>query len=146
MSVVTICTAGEREAPARVRDLLDRLARTRALEPDVLADMQVALDEVLSNIVHNGLADGLPHRIEVALSIEPGEVTAEVEDDCAPFDPLSVAAPDLHAPLRERRVGGLGVHFVRSLMSDVRYVRVGSRNRLVLRKRRLLEGGASGIA
>lgn len=134
MSVVTICLTGEPGAPGQVRDLLDRLARARSLEPDVLADMQIALDEILTNIVHNGLADGLPHRIEVVLSVEPGSVTAQVEDDCAPFDPLSVPVPDLRSSLGQRRVGGLGVHFVRNLMNEVRYLRVGSRNRLVLRR------------
>lgn len=134
MSIVTICLAGGPGASAQVRDLLDRLARAGGLEPGILADMQVALDEILTNIVHNGLADGLPHRIEVSLSIEPRSVVAEVEDDCAPFDPLSVPAPDLRSSLAERRVGGLGVHFVRNLMDDVRYLRVGARNRLVLRR------------
>ena len=67
--------------------------------------------------------------------MSPEALEAEVEDDGRPFDPLGVPAPDLQAPLPERRVGGLGIHFVRRLMSEVRYARVDGRNRLVLRKR-----------
>lgn len=128
---------------AKVQGLLDGLAGAHRLEPDAVADMQVALDEVLSNILRNGFGDGLPHRIEVTLSVDRGGLTAEIEDDCAPFDPLGVPPPDLRGSLQERRVGGLGVHFVRKLMSEVRYARVGARNRLVLRKS-LTDAGEDG--
>jgi serine/threonine-protein kinase RsbW len=70
-------------------------------------------------------------------------LTAKIEDDCAPFDPLGVAAPDLRPSLKDRRVGGLGIHFVRNLMSEVSYARVGARNRLVLR-RTLTDMGEAG--
>ena len=128
----------------RVQELLDRLAGAYRLQPAVVADMQVALDEVLSNILQNGFGDGLPHRIEVTLSVDGQALTAEIEDDCAPFDPLGVAPPELGASLRDRRVGWLGVHFVRNLMSEVRYARSGAGNRLVLRKSLIDQGGANG--
>jgi anti-sigma regulatory factor (Ser/Thr protein kinase) len=134
MASVVATITGHGEDVARVQALLDELAGAHQLEPDVVTDMQVALDEVLSNILRNGFADGRPHRIEVTLSLAPEALTAEVEDDCAPFDPLTVAPPELGASLKDRRVGGLGVHFVRNLMSEVSYARIGARNRLVLKK------------
>jgi serine/threonine-protein kinase RsbW len=134
MTSVVATITGQGEGVARVQALLDELAGAHRLPPDVVTDMQVALDEVLSNILRNGFADGGPHQIEVTLSVDPQALTAEVVDDCAPFDPLTVALPELGASLKERRVGGLGVHFVRNLMSEVSYARVGARNRLVLKK------------
>jgi anti-sigma regulatory factor (Ser/Thr protein kinase) len=131
---------------ARVSALLDELARAHRLDADAVADMQVALDEILSNILENGFADGRAHRIDVALSVDGDRLTAEVEDDCAAFDPLSVPPPELETPLKDRRVGGLGVHFVRSLMSQVSYTRVGARNRLVLTKSLAVEGSVDGDA
>lgn len=118
----------------RVQGMLDTLAATNRLPPDPVTDMQVALDEVLSNILRSGFSDGSPHRIDITLSVDSQALTAEIEDDCAPFDPLAVAVPDLRGSLHERRVGGLGIHFVRSLMSEVVYARVRGRNRLVLKK------------
>jgi len=146
-SVVTTIT-GPSDGVTRVRELLDGLARAHRLRPDVVADMQVALDEILSNILHHGFAGGARHRIEVRLSVDPHALVAEVEDDCPPFDPLAVPSPDLGASLKDRRVGGLGVHFVRNLMNEVQYSRSGARNRLVL-KRSLSgsgEGEGNGVA
>jgi serine/threonine-protein kinase RsbW len=61
-------------------------------------------------------------------------IEATIEDDGVPFNPLDIAAPDTRAPLRERRIGGVGLHFVKNLMSEVSYNRIGSHNRLVLRR------------
>jgi hypothetical protein len=50
------------------------------------------------------------------------------------FDPFSLATPDTNLPLEERSIGGLGVHFTRTLMSAYGYRREGDRNRVELRK------------
>jgi anti-sigma regulatory factor (Ser/Thr protein kinase) len=127
---VTITAPGPEAAG--VPDLLDSLARAHALDPGAVADMQVALDEALSNILRNGFADGAAHRLDVAIVVHGDRLIAELVDDCAPFDPLAVPPPDVGATLADRPVGGLGVHFVRHLMSRVSYTRIGDRNRLVL--------------
>ncbi|HEY7743413.1 MAG TPA: ATP-binding protein [Burkholderiales bacterium] len=124
-----------REEFARVVRTVDRLAAEHHLAADVVKDMQVALDEVLTNIVSYGYADEAEHEIRVRLSVHDNLLEATVEDDGAPFNPLEGPVPDTRAPLRERRIGGLGMHFVKNLMSEVSYNRVGDRNRLVLRKR-----------
>jgi anti-sigma regulatory factor (Ser/Thr protein kinase) len=73
--------------------------------------------------------------ILVRLAYQPGEVHVDVEDEGKPFDPLQVPPPDLHSPLQERQVGGLGIHFIKQLVDEVTYARVDGRNRLHLTKR-----------
>jgi serine/threonine-protein kinase RsbW len=120
---------------ARVAGEVDRLGIEYRIAEDALADIQVALDEVLTNVIDYGYADGAEHLISVRLQVVDGVFEATIEDDGRPFDPLASAPPDLNAALRERTVGGLGVHFVKNLMTDVVYERIGGHNRLVLRKR-----------
>jgi len=118
---------------ARMPELVDRLAAEHRLAADVVYGMNVALDEMLSNIIKYGFADDGIHEINVRLSVFEATVVAEIEDDGQPFDPLELPAPDVDAPLEERKVGGLGIHIVRTLMSKVEYARIGGRNRLVMR-------------
>jgi anti-sigma regulatory factor (Ser/Thr protein kinase) len=117
----------------RVPDLIAGLAAQHDLPPAAVFDMNVALDEVLSNIIKYAYPDQQVHEIELRLIASKDEVIAEINDDGRPFDPLSVPPPQLDQPIAERRVGGLGIHFVRNLMSDASYSRVGGRNRLILR-------------
>ena len=131
---VEVMIASRPEELARVTARLDDLAARRGLPPDAVADMSVALDEVLANVLSHAYDDAGAHEIRIALAVYPDALRAEIEDDGRPFDPLTVAAPDRATPLAERGVGGLGIHFVRSLMSEVAYRRIGDRNRLVLTK------------
>jgi len=119
---------------AGVPQWIAEFAAAQGISGAIVSELNVALDEVLSNIVKYGYADDEVHRIEIQLTISEAAIEAQIEDDGIAFDPLAVPAPDLNAPLAERKVGGLGIHFVRTLMSEVTYSRAAGRNRLVLVK------------
>ena len=129
---------------ARVVELIEELASLQQLPPSSIWPLNVALDEVLSNIISYGHEDGRAHEICVRVSLEHGLMVAEVEDDGKAFDPLAAPTPEIDVPLEERSVGGLGIHIVRNLMDEVTYSRIAGRNRLTL-KRALVknEGGCS---
>ena len=97
--------------------------------------MQVALDEILTNILNYAYTDQGEHEIRIRLRIVDDALEAMIEDDGKPFNPLQIAPPDVRAPLRERKIGGVGVHFVKNLMNEVSYDRVDGRNRLVLKRK-----------
>jgi serine/threonine-protein kinase RsbW len=96
----------------------------------------VILDELFSNIVRHGYGESKASgTIKVDLSFVRSRLRIVVIDDSPAFDPLTAAAPDLDLPVSQRPTGGLGIHFVRSLIDDARYSRRGERNRLVLVRR-----------
>ncbi|MBI3919204.1 MAG: ATP-binding protein [Betaproteobacteria bacterium] len=123
-----------REEFPRVVDAVDRFAAEHRLSQGVVGDMQVALDEILTNIVDYGYTDHADHEIRIRLRVIDNVLEAAIEDDGFPFNPLESHAPDVSAQLSERRAGGLGIHFVKNLMTEIIYDRVGNRNLLVLRK------------
>jgi serine/threonine-protein kinase RsbW len=127
-----VTIANRLEDLPQVSGLVDELARACHLPPPVVADLQVVLDEVLVNLIRHGYRDDGVHQIRVRLTADPRRVRVDVEDDGQPFDLRTVPPPDRVSPLQTRRPGGLGLHFVRSLMSDVRYTSAEGRNRLVL--------------
>lgn len=133
MSTLATTIRNRLEDIQRVPDLIATLAAEHNLPPAVVFDMNVALDEVLSNIIKYAYPDQQLHEIELRLTASKDEVIAEVNDDGRPFDPLSVPPPQLDRPIAERRIGGLGIHFVRNLVTDASYSRVGGCNRLILR-------------
>lgn len=99
-----------------------------------LTGIDVVLDEVLTNAVNYGFEDGNAHEILLSLALDGGHLIIEVQDDGRPFDPLSIPAPDLDADLESRQIGGLGMHFVRTLLDRVSYERRNGWNVLKLEK------------
>lgn len=99
-------------------------------------DIGLALDEVLANIVGNAFDTGVTAPIRLRLAVAPDAVHAEVSDAGRAFDPLTQPAPDLDAGLDARAVGGLGIHFLRETMNDLRYERRDGLNRLHMTRNR----------
>ena len=101
---------------------------------ELIFQLTLALEEILTNVMTHGYDDQDTHDITVRVSCGDGEVTAEVEDDGRPFNPLEASPTDLVSPVEIRPVGGLGLHLVRSFVETVEYRREGQKNYLVLRK------------
>jgi serine/threonine-protein kinase RsbW len=120
---------------ARLASLVDEFCAAHAVPPHLAAHFNLALDEAISNIIAYGYDDAETHEIAVHIALTHGALTAELVDDGRAFDPREAPRPDLAAPLDERPVGGLGIHFIRRLMDEVDYRREGGRNHLVFAKR-----------
>lgn len=120
----------------RVAAELDHVFARAGLEDEMVADLQVALDEVLSNIVNYAYPENDAHEIGIRLRVLPRRVIVDVTDAGGAFDPLKVPAPVADSRLEDHRIGGLGIHFVRNLMDRVEYARRGGYNRLRLVKDR----------
>jgi len=118
----------------RFNQALTEFGRQHRLPDKVMHDLNLALEEILTNIISYGYIDSREHEIRVSLSARPGEVRAEVEDDGQPFNPLEAPEPDITKPLEERTIGGLGIHLVRKLMDALEYKRRADRNILTIRK------------
>lgn len=128
------------DALGGVSRLLDRMEAEYRLPRDVLTDLRIVLDEVVTNIIKYAYRDEAPHDIRIHCELRDGCLETTVEDDGIAFDPLQAAEADLSSPLPSRRVGGLGVHFVKNLMNAVSYERIGGCNRLSLRQRLAVAG------
>jgi len=119
----------------RVANLLASLCAENAISLNVGYDLTLALHEIIANVIKHGFADGHPHQFTVRISLNRDEFMAQVEDDGWEFNPIAHPSPNLSIPLTERKVGGLGLHFVRTLMDGFEYERVGGKNLVTLRKK-----------
>ena len=127
--------------PADLREIerLNRLIRQfgdlHEVPSRVLYAVNLALDEVVTNVIRHGFTDPREQEVVAHVIAKPSEVITEVSDSGRPFDPLAVPPPNLDAPLSERTLGGLGIHLIRSLMDAVEYHRENEKNVLTMRKR-----------
>jgi len=122
-------------ALAQLHASVEHFCRSRAIHPDIEFKIDLALEEIFTNIVRYGYDDTHAHEIVVRFKGNRDSVRISVEDDGRHFNPLLAPAVNVNAPASERRIGGLGIHLVRSLLDQVRYQRRPAGNRLILIKR-----------
>jgi sigma-B regulation protein RsbU (phosphoserine phosphatase) len=106
----------------------------------LIPTLNMALDDLLNNVVQYAFPnDPKEHLIEVEGEVRNECVVLTITDDGIPFNPLTVAPPDLSLLLHEREIGGLGIHLVRSMFDEVTYHRNVGRNVLTVRKKLVSE-------
>ena len=119
---------------AALGERLGEFAAVHQLTPNVLHDLNLALEEAVTNIISHGYSDHREHEILVCIRVESGAVIAELKDDARPFNPLTAPEADATKPLDERTAGGLGIHLMRKLMDGIEYQRLEDGNLLIMKK------------
>jgi serine/threonine-protein kinase RsbW len=119
----------------RMSDAVSAWCQGNNISSAVEFHVNLALDEIVSNVIRYGWKDHGEHQFNVRLSLSNDEVTVEVEDDAPPFNPLEAPVPDLDQPLDERPVGGLGIHLVRQITDRLEYQQFDGKNLLVMKKK-----------
>ena len=89
-------------------------------DEDAAFCVNLAAEELFTNMVRHsgGKGDHILLELEVT---EPRIFFRFTDYEVTAFDPRSIPAPRLDAPLQERKPGGLGLHLVSSVVDRVTY-------------------------
>ena len=119
----------------KVMSFITELCAHNSIPPETEYDLNLALDEIITNVVKHAYPAGEEHQFAVHLALEDHEFVARIEDDGKEFDPTAHPAPNLDTPLEERKEGGLGIFLVRQIMTSVEYQRQDGKNIITVRKK-----------
>ncbi len=95
----------------------------------------LAVEEIFVNIVNYAYDDDLKHKIDVVFSYKQKLLTINISDKGKAFDPVIYDASwNISRPVEEKEPGGIGIHMVKSVMTEVRYIRQNDQNIVTLKK------------
>lgn len=118
-----------------IRDFIASAARSSEIKEDIVENIILAVDEACSNIIKHAYKRDPEGEIKINLELTNGKFIVIIQDEGNTFEPDSVPDPDLQKYYRQRRVGGLGMYLMKSLMDDVEYISVpGKFNKVLLTK------------
>lgn len=119
----------------RLAELVDSFVEKHALPEKLAFNLNVCLDELITNIISYGYNDEDSHDIAVNFSYDGREFVTEIIDDANEYDPFTQAPePDLDLDVDDRPIGGLGVFLVKEFMDSTEYRHEDQRNITILRK------------
>lgn len=131
-AVVTLSVPGTHAGVRQAIQAFERFGRAHAVPAETGWRVQLALDEILSNIVRHG-HEAAAANVDMTFSLDAGVVAVEIVDQTGPFNPLLAPSPSTTGPLQDRQPGGLGLALVRRLMDEAFYERRNNHNHFVMR-------------
>lgn len=121
---------------SRITVLLDALAVYWRWTEKFKQEVNLAVEEVVSNIIMYAYTDESAHRINLHFEQDETHLLITIKDDGKHYDWLkNNKNVDIHAPLEEREIGGLGIHLLKNLMDEVNYRREENLNVVTLIKK-----------
>ncbi|HTY14858.1 MAG TPA: ATP-binding protein [Methanoregulaceae archaeon] len=119
-------------------DVLDRignLLRQHGVCGDLISDIELAVDEAVTNSILHGYGGRETGTITLIIRIHTDRVELEIEDQGVPFDPTTFEPLVHDGDIADRVPGGLGIILIRNVMDTITYRREGERNILHLEKK-----------
>jgi anti-sigma regulatory factor (Ser/Thr protein kinase) len=113
---------------------IDELAEKWELSQALAMNINLVIEEALSNIIFYAFTDRDKHEIRISISLINNRLTIKITDDGSSFNPLAQQQPDITLPAEERPVGGLGIFLISKIMDKMKYTRQKNQNILTLNK------------
>jgi serine/threonine-protein kinase RsbW len=131
---IRLSMANTFEDLARLMADAEVFLQSHGLSPRTVYDVNLILEEVLTNIVKYGFDDEATHEIQLIITIMGSGVTIRCEDDGREFDPVAARPPDIEGrdSILECTEGGLGIHLVRQTVQSMQYSREEHKNVLTV--------------
>jgi len=104
-----------------IRDFFAQAAKEAGLDEKSICDVQLAVDEAAANIIDHAYEGEDKGDIECSYRVVPDGLEVVLRDHGRPFDPNNVEPPDLNSDVCCRKQGGLGLHFMKSLMDSIEF-------------------------
>lgn len=106
---------------ARVADFVADAAQKAKLTQKQSDDVQMAVDEAVTNVMEHAYAGKTDGPISIKLRVDTELFFVEIRDQGNAFNAKKVKKPNTKSSLAERAIGGLGIFFMKKLMDKVEF-------------------------
>ena len=110
------------------------IADEKHLPSSLATNLNLALEEAVTNVMLYAYPKDTEGLIEIEALLKEDSLEFALIDSGEAFDPTAVPEVDINMELKDRKIGGLGIHLVRKIMDEVRYRREDGRNVLTMIK------------
>jgi len=95
-----------------------------------IKEIELASEEALVNVIKYGYGDKQDGEILINCFSDNDRFHIHITDRGIPFNPLEVPNPDITLDIEDRKIGGLGIFFVKQFMDHIDYKRHQDQNLL----------------
>ena len=106
---------------AHIRDHVKKIAVADNFDPKTIHAVQLAVDEVCTNVIRHGYKDISGGLIQIKVNTGKTRIEVIILDQGKTHDPKQIKNPDLKRYVEIGKIGGLGIMMIRKLMDEIKY-------------------------
>ncbi len=123
----------------KLNDFVTEACETVGMSHEDTMKIKVAIEEAVVNVMKYAYSDGTKGDITVEVASNDEILKFTIIDSGKIFDPTVQADVDTTLSAKARRIGGLGIHIMRTNMDSMNYERMDNLNVLTLSKKLTVE-------
>jgi len=104
-----------------VREFVHNLALKAGFVEERADQISLAVDEACTNVIKHAHKFDARRKIDLEVNYDSKRIEIVISDKGAGFDPGALPKPDLNKYIHEAKMGGLGIHLMKTLMDEVIY-------------------------
>ena len=112
----------------RLAIFVEEVADELGLDPETTMNLNLALEEVVSNVILYAYPREMGEKITIMAQKENNNLVFTITDKGKEFDPTKVEEADITLSAEDREIGGLGIYIVKNIMNEVTYQRLDGNN------------------
>ncbi|MCX6013716.1 MAG: ATP-binding protein [Chloroflexi bacterium] len=104
----------------KISDFLDIALEEMNVDPATSYQIHLVVDEACTNIISYAYGD--KHGFgKLVFEKVADTLIITLTDNGKPFDPTAIPLPDIKSGVEDRKIGGLGIFFMKQMMDEVSY-------------------------
>ena len=112
----------------KLEPFLSHFFEQESIDLSRLPQLNLALEEAVTNVIMYAYPEGETGTAELTVNVNNKQICSTLTDSGTPFNPLEQQEDNLDVSLEERKIGGLGIHLIKEIMSKVEYEYANGRN------------------
>lgn len=112
---------GKTENLELIRTFVAKIAEQSGFSEDDIYKIELAVDEACANVIKHAYKGDRKNNIHLVVELDLKKMTIIITDHGVGFDVEKVLKRDMDEYLAKMKVGGLGIHLIRTLMDDAEF-------------------------
>jgi len=118
-----------------IRKFINSKASSFGFTENEIEDIVISVDEACTNIIEHSDNSKPNFDLEISIILSKNKFIIKIVDYGESFEPDTLKDMDIELYHKQRRVGGLGVYLMKTLMDEVKYKSVKNKyNQVMLTK------------
>lgn len=118
-----------------IRDFVSDSLKSFNISDDLIYNITLAVDEACTNVIKHAYDNSECGEMIVRIEFDGNKLNISVIDFGKGFDPSGLPVPNIKEYYKAHKVGGWGIHLMKSLMDEVKFnLNPGVQNEIALIK------------